>query len=92
MSFDILWLELVLGFFSSFAFIALRTVQTKNVAGDHERLAVVTSYLMTASEFISFGLFLRNGWIMFLPCGTGAAAGVVCAMRLHRRFVKPRAS
>lgn len=92
MSFDLPWLELALGFISSFVFIGLRTVQTKNIAGNHCRLAVATSYFMTASEFVSVGLFVRNGWVMFLPCGTGAALGILCAMKLHSRFVKPRAS
>lgn len=91
MEFDPLWLELALGFSSSFLFIGLRTVQTKNIAGDHERLAFVTSYFMTATEFISVGLFIRNGWIMFTPTATGAALGIVCAMKLHKRFVKPKA-
>lgn len=85
-----IWLQMFLGFIASMIGIGFRAFQTKNMAGNHKRLAAFTCYLIAAADIGSISLIAHNGWIMWLPIGTGGAIGVVTSMTLHDKFVKPK--
>lgn len=83
-------LQIAVGFFVSFLAVGLRAFQTKNMIGNHKRLILFTSYFISAAEIASIGLIVHNGWMMWIPMGTGAGLGAVTSMTLHDRFIKPR--
>jgi ABC-type uncharacterized transport system permease subunit len=80
--------QMILGVVVSFFGVGLKGFQHKNVIGDHYKLVFVTSYLMAIADVLSVGLIMKNGWMMMIPTGTGAAFGMVCAMGLHRKIVE----
>lgn len=85
---EIDWWQMLLALVVSFIGVGLKGFQHKNVLGDHEKLVFFTSYAMAIADVLSIGLIAKNGWIMAIPVGTGAAFGMVIAMRIHKRFVK----
>lgn len=84
------YLQMSVGFLVSFLSVGLRAFQTKNMIGNHKRLILFTSYFITGSEIAAIGLIVSNGWMMWIPMGTGAGLGALTSMILHDRFVKPR--
>ncbi len=83
---------IILAFAVSFVSVFLKGFQHKNVIGNHYRLVAVTSYAMAVSDVTFVGLAAKNGFEIAMPCGTGAALGMVLSMYLHNRFIKPRLS
>lgn len=83
-----LYWQMLIGFVVSLIGVGLKGFQQKNVIGNHYKLAFGTSYLLAIAEVLSIGLIVKNGWIMILPVGTGAAIGMVCAMKLHNHLMK----
>jgi hypothetical protein len=88
--FEFHWLQMLLGFIASMIGVGFRAFQTKNMMGNHKRLAAFTCYLIAGADIGSITLIAHNGWSMWLPLGTGAAIGVVASMTLHDKFVKPK--
>lgn len=77
----------LLGGLTTFVTIFLRGFQHKNVIGNHYKLVFVTSYLIAVGDVLSVGWILKGGWGLMIPCGTGAALGMVLSMWVHKRFV-----
>jgi hypothetical protein len=75
---------------ASFVSVFIKIFQFKNVAGDHFRLAFFTSYAMAVLDVVTVNMIITGGWIIALTSGTGAAIGVVTAMKIHDRYVPPR--
>lgn len=73
---------------TSFVSVFVKIFQTKNVIGDHFRLAFVTSYGVAALDVATITIIIHGGWIIALTSGTGAALGVVSAMKFHDKVVK----
>jgi hypothetical protein len=71
----------------SFLNVFVKIFQTKNVMGDHKRLAFVTSYLVAVLDVATIGFIVWGGWWIALTSGTGAAFGVVTAMMVHDKWV-----
>jgi hypothetical protein len=79
---------LLLSVLTSFVSAFVKNFQTKNVAGDHKKLAFVTAYAYAALDVATVALIIRGGWIIALTSGTGAAFGVIAAMHVHGKVVK----
>lgn len=72
----------------SFVGCFLKGFQHKNVIGGHLRSVFYTSYLMAACDFATVTLIVSGGWWIILSSGTGAAFGMVAAVKLHDRMFK----
>lgn len=72
----------------SFVSVALKGFQHKNVIGNHVRAVFVTSYLMAAFDVAAVTLIVKGGWLIALTSGTGAALGMVFAIRIHDKIFK----
>jgi len=75
---------------TSFFAVALKGFQQKNVIGGHVKSVFLTSYLMAAFDVASVSLIVSGGWPIALTSGTGAAFGMVFAIKLHDRMFKPK--
>ena len=76
----------------SFAAVFLKGFQHKNVIGNHQRTVFFTSYAMAVFDVASVTLIVRGGWWIALTSGTGAAFGMVAAIRLHDWLFKRKAN
>lgn len=72
----------------TFLSVGLKGFQHKNVIGGHIRSAFWTSYLMGLFDVLTISMVARHGLVMALSVGTGAAFGMVSAMKLHDRLYK----
>lgn len=70
----------------SFVAVFLKGFQHKNVIGGHVRTVFITSYFMAAFDVASVSLIVVGGWPIALTSGTGAAFGMVAAIKLHDRI------
>lgn len=77
-------------FAATFCYVLLRAFQQRNVAFDNHGWVIPTSYAMAVMDIYIVATVARSGWSipLVLVNGTAAALGALCAMRLHRRFVK----
>ena len=73
---------------ATFALVALRAFQQKNVVGGHFVAAAMTSYLMAAADIGVVLSVVKYGWDAVPWIGTGGAVGVTTAMYLHGRIFK----
>lgn len=74
----------------SFSGVFLRVFQQKNVVGNHVRTAMATSYAIALTDFASVLIIVHGGWWVVLTSGTGAAIGVLLAMKTHDKiFARP---
>lgn len=85
---NIPWLQMALGLVVTFASVFLKGFQHKNIEGNHTKLIFFTSYLLAVTDICVVGLVVKNGLWMILPAGTGAAFGMIVAMRAHRKLIK----
>lgn len=67
---------------------ALRGFQYKNIIGGHMRLVTVNAYLIAFAEIAFVGMAAKNGWIIALAAGTGAALGIWTSIVLHNFIFK----
>lgn len=67
----------------SFVAVFLKGFQHKNVIGNHVRSVFFTSYLMAAFDVAAVTLIVKGGWAIALTSGTGAAFGMIAAMKAH---------
>lgn len=74
----------------SFCAVFLKGFQHKNVIGGHLKTVAVTSYLMAAFDVAAVALIVRGGWGIALTSGTGAALGMLTAIKCHDRLFGPR--
>lgn len=72
----------------TFTMVFLKGFQHQNVIGGHFKLAFVFSYLMAITDVAVVSLVVSKGWAVTIPCGTGAAFGIIMSMWIHRRYVK----
>lgn len=72
----------------TFTSVFLKGFQHKNVIGNHQKSVFVTSYLMAAFDVASVTIIVQGGWPIVLTSGTGAAFGMIAAIRLHDRIFK----
>lgn len=71
---------------TSFGSVFLKGFQQKNVIAGRIGAAAVTSYLIAFFDVAVITLIVRGGWIVALATGTGAALGMVTAIRLHDKL------
>lgn len=76
----------VISCFVSFVAVALKGFQHKNVIGNHVKTVFLTSYLMAFFDVAAVTLIVKGGWPIALSSGTGAAFGMVFAIKLHDRI------
>jgi len=81
-----------LSVFVSFVAVALKGFQHKNVIGDHMKSIFFTSYLMAAFDVWAVSLIVLGGWPIALTSGTGAAFGMVFAVKFHNKMYKKESS
>lgn len=72
----------------SFIAVALKGFQHKNVIGNHLRSIFFTSYLMAAFDVASISIVVSGGWPIALTAGTGAAFGMLFAIKVHDKIFK----
>lgn len=72
----------------SFTSVFLKGFQHKNVIGNHQRSIFFTSYAMAAFDVAAVTLIVQGGWPIALTSGTGAAFGMIAAVRLHDRLFR----
>jgi hypothetical protein len=72
----------------SFISVFLKGFQHKNVIGNHQKTVFITSYLMAAFDVATVTLIVKGGWPIALTSGTGAAFGMIAAIRLHDRLFR----
>lgn len=73
----------VLSVFVSFVACFLKGFQHKNVMGNYLRSVFFTSYLMALFDVAAVTLIVTGGWWIALTSGTGAAFGMVAAIKFH---------
>lgn len=74
----------------TFVAVALKGFQHKNVIGNHMRSVFLTSYGMAAFDVASVTLIIQGGWPIAITSGTGAAFGMLFAIKLHDKIFKAR--
>jgi hypothetical protein len=76
-------------FFAAFVYVMLRAFQQRNVAFDSYGWIVPTSYCMAVVDIFLVASFAREGWSWALVFwyGTAGAAGSLCAMWFHKKYV-----
>ena len=72
----------------SFVAVFLKGFQHKNVIGNHQKSVFVTSYMMAFFDVATVALVVKGGWTIAFTAGTGAAFGMIAAIRLHDRIYK----
>ena len=83
------WLY-ALSVLASFVSVFVKIFQTKNVMGDHKRIAFATSYVVAILDVATIKFIVDGGWWIAASSGTGAAFGVITAMWAHDRFIGER--
>jgi hypothetical protein len=73
--------------FASFVSVFIKIFQMKNVVGDHYKWAFGTSYVVAVLDVLTIMFIVEGGWWIALTSGTGAAFGVVTAMKFHDKVV-----
>ncbi len=72
----------------SFVSVFLKGFQHKNVIGNHVRTVFFTSYAMAVFDVLAVALVVKGGWPIALSAGTGAAFGMVAAIKSHDKLFK----
>lgn len=72
----------------TFIAVFLKGFQHKNVIGNHVKTVVATSYLMAVFDVLSVYVIVQGGWTIAVSAGTGAAFGMVAAIKLHDKVFK----
>ena len=67
----------------SFVAVFLKGFQHKNVIGNHLKAVFGTSYLMAAFDVAAITIIVEGGWVIAFTSGTGAAFGMVAAIKSH---------
>ena len=77
-------------FLACFFYVLLRAFQQRNVAFDNYGWIVPTSYGMAVVDVFIVAFVAHQGWSVGIVAanGTGGCLGALCAMRLHKRWVK----
>jgi hypothetical protein len=76
----------LLSFVASFVAVGLKGFQHKNVIHGKTVAVFVTSYLMAAVDVLAVSLIVREGWVIAFSAGSGAALGMLTAIKLHDRI------
>ncbi len=76
----------------SFIAVSLKGFQHKNVIGTHLKSVFFTSYLMAAFDVAAVSIIVKGGWPIAFTSGTGAAFGMIFAIKLHDRLFKTKES
>ena len=73
---------------AQFAFVFAKAFQQRNVAFDHYRLIIPTSFLMAIIEAFVIATIAINGftWGIVSAMAIGGSVGCILAMYIHRRY------
>lgn len=76
-------------FFASFIFVFLKAFQQRNVAFDHYKWIVPTSFGMAITEVYVVAAIVSTGYSLsaVLGMGVGGGSGCLLSMYLHKRFI-----
>ena len=76
-------------FAASFIFVFLKAFQQRNVAFDHYKWIVPTSFGMAITEVYVIAAIVSTGYSLsaVLGMGTGGGLGCLLSMYLHKRFI-----
>lgn len=77
-------------FGASYVYVFLRAMQQRNVAFDNYGWVLPVSVCMASVDVFVIATIASNGfhiWIVAMN-GIGGGLGSICAMYIHRRFVK----
>lgn len=74
----------------SFISVFLKGFQQKNVIHNRVVAAALTSYLMATFDVLAITIIIHGDLWIILTTGTGAACGIVAAMKLHDRVFQHR--
>lgn len=77
-------------FGSCFVYVLLRAFQQRNVAFDNYAWVIPTSYGMAMLDVFIIAFVAHQGWSpgIVIANGSGGCLGALCAMWLHKRWVK----
>jgi hypothetical protein len=77
-------------FGSCYLYVLCRAFQQRNVAFDNYKWVIPVSYCMATIDVFIVAFIAHAGWtpLIVFANGTGAAAGAITAMWLHKRWVK----
>jgi hypothetical protein len=78
--------QALIAFAVTFTSVFLRGFQYKNVIHGRRKTMFVTSYLMSTCEVLVVGTIVRNSWLISIPCGLGAAFGMLASVTIHDRL------
>mgnify|MGYP003679893111 CR=1 FL=1 len=83
-------LNLLIAAGAMYVFVFLKAFQQRNVAFDHFKWVIPTSWAMAIAEVYVISLIAVQGYSLWLAgaIGTGAGLGAICAMYLHKRIMK----
>jgi hypothetical protein len=83
-------MQLLAMFGAVFCYVFVRAFQQRNVAFAHYGWIIPTSYLMAMLDVFIIVFVARSGWhlAIVLANGTGGACGALCAVYLHKRWIK----
>ena len=81
----------VAAFFASLLSVGFKGVQHKNIMHNMYAGVAVMSFLIALTDIIIIGLVVKSQSLTIaLANGAGATLGMICAMYLHNRFLKPK--
>jgi hypothetical protein len=83
-------LNYLLMFAAMYCYVLVRAFQQRNVAFEHYRWIVPTSYIMAMLDVFIIAFVAHQGWTTALVFanGSGGALGALSAVYLHKRWVK----
>ena len=72
----------------SFIAVFLKGFQHKNVIGGHLKSVFFTSYAMASFDVAAITIIVKGGWVIAITSGTGAAFGMIAAIKFHDLLFK----
>jgi hypothetical protein len=78
----------ILSLLVSFGAVTLKGFQHKNVIGSHLKAVFFTSYFMAVFDVAAVAIVVQGGWSVAFTAGTGAAFGMLFAIKLHDKLFK----
>ena len=76
-----------LAFISSYAYVGLRVLQTKNVVAERYKMIFITSLLIEVCSVTMVINIVQKGWISILALGLGGAFGSVSAVYFSKHYL-----
>ena len=70
----------------STGYVFIKGFQHKNVNTGKIKLIIPTAYIMALMDWAAIALVIKGGWEIAITSGTGAAIGMVAAIKLHDKL------